>query len=396
MSILVAGAVTALLFMGGVLLHARDVRSERRRLALDAAIARQGRELRHAASLIDELRLERDSGLAMTRVVVAEARRGLDAVNGLAVVMRGHALGVTERLDIADHLQQTATRVDGLVLRLVQDAPDASRRLDARLAALDACAALAGRAEQAGVILERPDRPSRDQAPPSIYADPHRLHDLLVDLLTAAVGQARRGAVVRVAAQTVDTHARLVVTHEGGAIERRGIDVALLRRRAEALGGWLEIEADEARGRAVVVLPLADAAAAPHLPEGCIVLCVEAERAQRVLLRSRLTDLGAGQVYAAVDFEEGERLARELAPDLIVADASQVTAARRFRQALTVDPLTRRIPVVGLGAGLDGGEADAARAAGFEGWVGRPVTVDALADAVNVALAGRFRVEVAA
>lgn len=95
-------------------------------------------------------------------------------------------------------------------------------------------------------------------------------------------------------------------------------------------------------------------------------------------------------VLQARSAEEGLRLAREQRPDLILMDVrlpgmDGLSAVRVLKQ----DPDTRPIPTVAMTAQAMRGDEEAARTAGFDAYVTKPIDTRALPNTVARLLAGR-------
>lgn len=117
------------------------------------------------------------------------------------------------------------------------------------------------------------------------------------------------------------------------------------------------------------------------------VLVVEDNALNLKLVRDVLGHAGY-RVLEAGDAERGIALAREQAPDLILMDVQLpgidgVEALRRLRS----DPGTSSIPVVAITALAMKEDRERFLAAGFDGYLEKPVSVPALADHVAALIA---------
>jgi CheY-like chemotaxis protein len=91
-------------------------------------------------------------------------------------------------------------------------------------------------------------------------------------------------------------------------------------------------------------------------------------------LAADLLEANGFVVSSAQTAEEGLRLARELLPDLVLMDFSLpgmdgLTATKNLK----TDPATRHLSVVGLTANAMKGDAEAALAAGCDGYLTKPI-----------------------
>lgn len=358
--------------------------------AFEARLADRTRDLRHALDRSEAALATHQAGALLTIAATAELRRAMEAVAGFAGLMRAHvaveplaprqARAVDQILSAADTATPLLTHLQDLARLDAGEIPALPIPLDARLTLLQVCETLRPRAQAMGVRLQRPDTPPADSTVPRVRADPERLHALMTGVVVAALRGAGPGGQVLTRVQTTDTHVRLCVSHPGEVDTGKpgaDVDVALLRRRAAAMDGWIEVEHGGGLSQFVLVLPLlptAGAAAAAPLPSGATILCIEGHATGRALLRAMNAVLGDVRLHVAADSAEGLAMARALRPDAILLDADLPDLdGFAVKARLDADPLTRRLPVIGLGVGLDPAEPRRAREAGFRAWLTRPV-----------------------
>lgn len=118
------------------------------------------------------------------------------------------------------------------------------------------------------------------------------------------------------------------------------------------------------------------------------ILLVEDNERNRKLARTILEFRG----YVVVECEDGEpslELARAHRPALVLMDIQLptmdgITALKRLR----ADPETSAIPVVAVTASVTPGERDRVVAAGFNGYVSKPIDVATFGDMVARQIAG--------
>jgi two-component system cell cycle response regulator DivK len=105
------------------------------------------------------------------------------------------------------------------------------------------------------------------------------------------------------------------------------------------------------------------------------VLIVEDNDKNMKLARDVLQAKGY-QTLEAVSGEEGVRLARDQRPDLVLMDIQLpgINGIEAFRQ-LRADARTRSIPVVALTASVTPTDRGAIRAAGFDAFLGKPISL---------------------
>lgn len=122
-----------------------------------------------------------------------------------------------------------------------------------------------------------------------------------------------------------------------------------------------------------------------------VILVVEDNERNRKLVRTILEFRG----YEVVECEDGEpslELARKHRPALVLMDiqlptVDGITALGRLR----ADPDTAAIPVIAVTASVTPGERDRVVAAGFNGYVSKPIDVGTFGDLVDRHVAAEAR-----
>jgi len=113
------------------------------------------------------------------------------------------------------------------------------------------------------------------------------------------------------------------------------------------------------------------------------VLIVEDNDKNMKLARDVLQARGY-QTLEAVTGEEGVKLAREKAPDLVLMDIQLpgINGIEAFKQ-IRADPRTAKIPVVALTASVTPTDRSQITAAGFDAFVGKPINLREFLDTVR-------------
>lgn len=119
------------------------------------------------------------------------------------------------------------------------------------------------------------------------------------------------------------------------------------------------------------------------------VLIVEDNDKNMKLARDVLQARGYATIEAGTG-EDGVRLARERLPDLVLMDIhlpgiNGIEALARLR----ADPATATIPVIAVTASVMEGDRRKITDAGFDGYVGKPISLKEFLDAVKSGVEGR-------
>ncbi|MGZ3329619.1 MAG: ATP-binding protein [Xanthobacteraceae bacterium] len=333
--------------------------------------------------------------------------------SGLGERERGWAAAIkstAEHLALLTSLIVDAARADvkGLVLRRELIRP---RRFADALAA-----SLAARAEAKGIAAEVD---LSGELPEAVIGDPLRLRAALENLIDNAVKFTGRGSVRLAAASETAARGkvRLVFTvsdsgiglsaaeikrlfrpfaQANEAIARRyggaGLGLAFVKRVAKAMGGDLTVtstpgggsrfrlsvtvdKVSEAPGAATL-----DGTAAPGAPvRPLTVLCAEDNPYGRVLLNTILTELGHRADFVGTGGAAVEAVAQGnyhvVLMDVTLPDIDGIEATRRIR-ALAAP--AGRVPIVGVSGRGNAADEAAARAAGMDGYLAKPLSPSAL------------------
>ena len=185
--------------------------------------------------------------------------------------------------------------------------------------------------------------------------------------------------------------------HEGS-----GLGLAISLRLARAMGGDLSVRSAKGKGSVFTfTVPVSatasaatEGAAAPAYGSlaGVRVLIVEDDRVTRLVASEFLDWLGAAHETAG-DVREALDLLRRQPPDVVLMDISMpdldgFEALRRIRAL----PAGRALPVLAMSAHVFQSEIESYLAAGFDGFVPKPLDVPRLGQAIAAAL-GRLALE---
>jgi two-component system, cell cycle response regulator DivK len=113
------------------------------------------------------------------------------------------------------------------------------------------------------------------------------------------------------------------------------------------------------------------------------ILIVEDKASSRELLRTVLEQLGY-DVEEANDGDDALRLVRQHTPDLVLMDLQMPTRnGYDVLQEIRKDPNLARLPVVAITANAMPGDQEKVLAAGFTGYIAKPVSLAHLRSEVN-------------
>jgi two-component system, sensor histidine kinase len=277
--------------------------------------------------------------------------------------------------------------------------------------------ALTARAETKGLGV---DVTVADDWPEMLTGDAARLRAAIENLIDNAVKFTERGAVRLDARATPAGRGRVKLrftiadsgiglsraeikrlfrpfTQANAEIARRyggsGLGLAVVKSLAKRMGGDLTVTSTPGRGasfRLSVLLPIAAAAAPGATPAQQVtaparrlaVLCAEDNPYGRVILNTILTELGHRADFVASGEEAVEAVKRGY--DVVLMDVTLpgidgLEATRRIR---ALAGAASRTPIVGISGRSAVGDEQAARAAGMNSYLRKPVSPSALSEAI--------------
>ncbi len=280
---------------------------------------------------------------------------------------------------------------------------------------------LSARAETKGL---RAELTIADDIPEQLVGDPVRLRAALENLLDNAVKFTAEGAVrldaraaraaggrVKLSVTVTDSGIGLApaeikrlfrpFTQASAEIARQyggsGLGLAVVKVLAEAMGGDLTVTSKPGRGsqfRFTAVLPVARGAAAESTSartstapaKRLAILCVEDNPYGRVILNTILTELGHLADFAASGEEAVAAVTRGydvVLMDVTLAGIDGLEATRRIR---ALSGAAGRTPIIGITGRTETGDEQAARAAGMNFYLRKPLSPSALSEAIAAVL----------
>jgi len=398
--------------------RARSKQTQRR------TTARPARRRQRRPSIIDQ-----DIALAAFAHDIRTALNGILAFGELLASSdigereRQWAAGIktgAEHLAALTTLVVDAAKAEAGALILQQEAFRPARLLEAVAESLAVRAQIKGLAAQVSLAEDLPD---------FLLGDAVRLRAALENLIDNAVKFTAKG-VVRLEAgakRAARGDLKLIVTVSDSGIglsaaeikrlfrpfaqasvdiARRyggaGLGLATVRYLARAMGGDLTVTSAPDRGTRfcfTAVLSIATAAAEQQKRSGQIsalarrlkMLCAEDNPYGRVILNTILTELGHRADFVGSGEDAVEAVGRggydAVLMDVMLPGCDGLEAARRIR-ALASD--AARTPIIGISGRSESGSEAAARAAGMDAYLRKPISPSALADAIAAVLSNRL------
>ncbi|HJV42222.1 ATP-binding protein [Caulobacter sp.] len=393
------------LFLGVAIFSALPLAStsaQRRRLKAEAEEAAHVKA-EFLANMSHELRTPLTAVLGFTQLVERQPELSAETRTYVQrVANAGKALRATVN-DILDFSKLEAGQVE------IKPQPMSPVELTREVAEL-----FAAQAWDKGVMLRVV---SLTGVPPLILADPGRLRQVLLNLIGNAVKFTERGAVEvvtgfdaqeqRLSFEVSDTGPGMSpdqtrrlfqrFSQVDGASTRKyggtGLGLAICKGLVEAMGGWIRVESEPGGGsRFRFEIPATPAEARtepsrpeirPGLPEGCRVLVVDDNTANRHLVRAILTPFGA-TLTEATDGDEAVAAAETGVFDIILMDLRMPrmdgrTAAAQIREG---GGSNARKPILAFSADASASTADPL----FDGHVAKPLTALGLVQAMAAAI----------
>ncbi len=258
-----------------------------------------------------------------------------------------------------------------------------------------------------------------------VNADPTRLRQVLINLLTNAIKYNRRGGRVLVQARAVDAATVVLTIRDTGrgltaaqlgklfepfnrfgaeseGIEGTGIGLTIVRALVHGMGGTIAVASAPGAGTTFdVTLPAASGAAtAIALPEPALpvdlpgeearierigqILYIEDNHVNVLLVEELVKSIGGLAIVSEANGAAGVARARALRPDLVLIDL-QLPDFDGFEvlRRLRADPLTRGIACIALSANAMPEDIERGLAAGFADYWTKPIDFGAFVGALR-------------
>ncbi len=356
-----------------------------------------------------------------------DIRTSLTGILALGELLASSNLGERERRwaagikTSAEHLAALTTlaidaaKADAGALTLQQQAFRPRRLIEALSDTLAARAETKGLTAEVTVAADLPEM---------LVGDAARLRAAIENLIDNAVKFTERGAVRLEARASRATRGRVkllfTVTDSGigltpaeikrlfrpftqanAEIARRyggaGLGLAVVKSLAKLMGGDLTVTSTPGRGasfRLAIVLPIAaaDQSGSPHAQQTktparrLAVLCAEDNPYGRVILNTILTELGHRADFVASGEEAVEAVKRGY--DVVLMDVTLpgIDGLEATRCIRALADASSRTPIIGISGRTEIGDEEAARTAGMDFYLRKPVSPSALSESIAAVL----------
>jgi len=361
-----------------------------------------------------------------------ELRTPLNAIIGFSDVLLHHAQAQGLDTTLREQLRHIRSAGEHLLL-LINDLLDLSRieagTLNLRLQDADLARSLddtlhdlKAEAARHGVTLQSP-RLAADL--PLVRADVTRLRQVLDNLVSNAIKYNRTGGWVRIDADCQGAEVHVAVQDNGagmtaqqmqrlfqpfqrlgreeGPVPGTGIGLVITRNLVELMGGRLEVQSTPGEGsRFTLVLQAAGPATAYAQVTAPVVatqpalwgrvLYIEDDEVNRLLLQAMFALRPGLELALAPDARTGLAMARELQPQLLLVDMSLPDLhGLELVRALRAEPRLRHVPCIAVSANAMAADIEAARVAGFDAYVTKPLSAATLFATIEPLLTGTKR-----
>ncbi len=380
-----------------------SISAQRRRLKAEAEEAALVKA-EFLANMSHELRTPLTAVLGFTQLVEGQPELSAETRGYVQrVANAGKALRATVN-DILDFSKLEAGQVD------IKPQPMSPGALTQEAAEL-----FAAQARDKGVVLRVSGLAN---LPPLVAVDPDRLRQILLNLIGNAVKFTERGAVIatarydhatqRLAFEVSDTGVGVAPEQAGQLFQRfsqvdgarkhggTGLGLAICKGLVDAMGGTIGLESSPGAGsrfwfeipapKAQAVIETEAPRALAGLPEGCRVLAVDDNAANRHLVRAILAPFDV-ELTEATDGDEGVAEAEARAFDIVLMDLRmpRLDGRAAAAQIRAGEGPNRATPILAFSADASVLPADNL----FAGHVPKPLSALGLIEAIAAAISQR-------
>ncbi len=262
-----------------------------------------------------------------------------------------------------------------------------------------------------------------------VMADPSRIKEVLINLISNAIKYNRKGGKVAVSCDaSVGEKIRIRVQDtgpgipkakqkrlyepfdrlgmEGSATEGTGIGLTITRRMVETMGGQIELEKSSKKGTCFALVFPAGEETVSTLPDRHAdshpdpvnmadrqkrtILYIEDNEANLLLVEEVFRKRDDLDLVTAITGHQGLDAARDQVPDIILLDMTlpDQSGFQVFEQ-LRADRKTRDIPVIGVSANSFPADIEKALTTGFSDYITKPFSISTLLSTIDTAHRGK-------
>jgi PAS domain S-box-containing protein len=341
-----------------------------------------------------------------------ELRTPLNAVIGFAQILQMDELVGSQR-DAVSHIEQAGRHLLGLINEILDISRVAAGELSVHLEPVDVAAAVD---QTIGLIrpaaLDRGVRLVVDSSTRACaLADPQRLLQILLNLVTNAVKYNRHGGDVNISWTITAGRTRIAIADTGPGIaedlldrlftpfdrlgaeatatEGTGIGLFLAKSLTEAMDGTIEVTSEPGRGTTFTLdlaqtpVPLPATGSSPgadiDFDVAANVLYIEDNLANIDLVRAVLATRPGVKLIPALTGTAGIELARTHTPQLVLLDLNLPDhSGEEVLHQLRADPATADLPVAVMSADAEPGRIALLAALGVIDYLTKPIDVPTL------------------
>ncbi len=355
-----------------------------------------------------------------------ELRTPLNAILGFAQLLQEEVSA--EQREFTDHIIKAGWHLLGLINEVLDLAKIEAGRMTLNLEPVDVPSVVADCVALSMPIADKfrvsVQNDTKGQTTPRVQADPVRVKQMVLNLVSNAIKYNRPQGQVRLRIEAADPgFLRLAISDTGiglsqadleqlfqpfsrvgskqQSVEGTGIGLAFTHKLVHLMGGSIGVSSEAGVGSQFWLdLPLAEPQAAsaalqapaphPTLPVAeCELLYLDDDAMSIHLMRSVVKNLPGATLHIADTPAGALQQAGSLQPALILCDAHLPASATAWLAELRQQPGCSTIPVIALAGSPRPGEVEQGLAAGFSRYLAKPMNLREITQSIRELLSGR-------